>query len=40
MEIPAGDRGSLRKLARSMEVVSRDAPDGTPAEYLEFEVSS
>ncbi len=40
MEIPAGDRGSLRKLARSMEVVNRKAPDGTPAEYLEFEVSS
>jgi serine/threonine-protein kinase RsbW len=40
MEIPAGDRGSLRKLARSMEVVTREANDGTPAEYLEFEVSS
>jgi serine/threonine-protein kinase RsbW len=35
MEIPAGDRGSLRKLARSMKVTSEDSG----SEYLEIAVS-
>jgi serine/threonine-protein kinase RsbW len=37
MEIPDG--GSLRGLASSMEVLTDTAPDGSPAEYLVFEVS-
>ncbi len=38
MEIPEDGR-SLRGLASSMEVTTATAPDGSPAEYLEFEVS-
>ena len=38
MEIPEG-KGSLRGLAQSMEVTTGTAPDGTAAEYLEFEVA-
>jgi serine/threonine-protein kinase RsbW len=38
MEIPEGG-GSLRGLASSMEVTTGTAPDGSRAEYLEFEVS-
>ena len=38
MEIPEG--GSLRGLARSMEVETGTAPDGSSAEYLVFEVVS
>ena len=38
MEIPEGG-GSLRSLATSMEVTRDTAPDGSPAEYLVFEVA-
>ncbi len=38
MEIPEGG-GSLRALATSMEVTKDTAPDGSPAEYLVFEVA-
>jgi serine/threonine-protein kinase RsbW len=38
MDIPEG--GSLRDLARSMEVVEDTAPDGRSAEYLVIEVAS
>jgi serine/threonine-protein kinase RsbW len=38
MEIPEGG-GSLRGLATSMEVTRDTAPDGSPAEYLVFEVA-
>lgn len=38
MEVPGG--GSLRRLARSMEVTRGEAEDGSPAEFLVFEVSS
>jgi serine/threonine-protein kinase RsbW len=39
MDIPAGERGSLRTLARGMETRSGMTADGRPAEYLEFEVA-
>jgi anti-sigma regulatory factor (Ser/Thr protein kinase) len=39
MEIPAGERGSLRKLARDLETRSGETADGRPAEYLVFEVA-
>lgn len=35
MDMPAGERGSLRKLAKSMKVTTDDGP----GEYLEIEVS-
>ena len=38
MEIPEG-KGSLRGLAQSMEITTGTAPDGSAAEYLEFEVA-
>ena len=38
MEIPEGG-GSLRTLANSMEVTTDTAPDGSTAEYVEFEVA-
>jgi serine/threonine-protein kinase RsbW len=38
MEIPEG--GSLRGLARSMEVVEGESPDGRGPEYLVFEVDA
>ena len=38
MDLPAGDRGSLRKLARSIRVTTSEAPGGGAAEYLEIEV--
>ncbi len=38
MEIPGG--GSLRKLARSMEVTKGVAADGSSAEYLVFEIAT
>jgi len=37
MDLPGGDRGSLRKLAQSIEVTSAESPE--PGEYLEIEVS-
>lgn len=37
MDLPAGERGSLRNLARSIQVVSADDPE--PGEYVEIEVS-
>jgi serine/threonine-protein kinase RsbW len=40
MDIPAGERGSLRRLASSMEVISAEDPAGGEAEFLEFEVAS
>jgi len=39
MDIPAGERGSLRKLARGMETRSASTPEGEAAEYVEFEVA-
>jgi serine/threonine-protein kinase RsbW len=39
MEIPAGERGSLRKLARGLETRTGETADGGPAEYLLFEVA-
>jgi serine/threonine-protein kinase RsbW len=39
MEVPGGP-GSLRGLASTMEVTKGKAEDGTPAEFLVFEVSS
>ena len=39
MEIPAGERGSLRNLARDLETRSGETDDGRPAEYLVFEVA-
>ncbi len=38
MDVPGA--GSLRNLASSMEVTKGEAPDGRPAEFLVFEVSS
>ena len=38
MEIPGG--GSLRKLARSMEVTKGVASDGSSAEFLVFEIAT
>ncbi len=38
MELPG--HGSLRTLARSMEVTTRETPDGERAEYLVFEVGT
>jgi serine/threonine-protein kinase RsbW len=38
MDIPGG--GSLRSLARSMEVTKEETPDGEKAEFLVFEVAS
>jgi len=38
MEIPG--HGSLKKLARSMEVTKGETPDGEAAEFLVFEVAS
>ena len=38
MELPG--HGSLRSLARMMEVTAGKTPDGEPAEYLVFEVES
>jgi hypothetical protein len=37
MELPGG--GSLRKLARSMEVTSGETADGRAAEFLVFEIA-
>ena len=37
LDLPAGDRGSLRKLAQSIRVTTPETADG--AEYLEIEVS-
>jgi serine/threonine-protein kinase RsbW len=39
MDLPAGDRGSLRKLAQSIRVTTSETPDGGTGEYLEIEVS-
>jgi len=36
MDVPGG--GTLRNLTSSMEVTRGEAPDGKPAEFLEFEV--
>jgi serine/threonine-protein kinase RsbW len=38
MELPGG--GSLRKLARSMEVTKGVASDGSSAEFLDFEIAT
>lgn len=38
MDVPGA--GSLRNLARSMEVSKGETPDGRPAEFLVFEVAS
>jgi serine/threonine-protein kinase RsbW len=38
MELPG--HGSLRSLARTMEVTAGQTPEGEPAEYLVFEVAS
>lgn len=39
MDIPGGEHGSLRKLARGMETRSGKTTEGEPAEYLVFEVA-
>ena len=39
MDIPAGEAGSLRRLARSMELTRAPAPDGSEAEFVEIEVA-